>query len=83
MPLLRWKRIYEVSHEVAYEIFREIRRLGNSSEPQRIVTGAHPTVTKLLQEDEQQGLEDLERRYAVKIIVIPDESCIWSSTIWW
>jgi ribonuclease G len=57
---------------VAYEIFRDIRRLGNSSEQQRIIVGAHPSVARLLQEEEQQGLEDLERRYTAKIIVMPD-----------
>ena len=57
---------------VAYEIFRDIRRLGSSSEQQRIIVGAHPSVARLLQEEEQQGLEDLERRYAAKIIVMPD-----------
>jgi ribonuclease G len=56
----------------AYEIFRDIRRLGNSSEQQRIIVGAHPSVARLLQEEEQQGLEDLERRYTAKIIVMPD-----------
>ncbi len=57
---------------VAYEIFRDIRRLGSSSEQQRIIVGAHPSVARLLQEEEQQGLEDLERRYGAKIIVMPD-----------
>jgi ribonuclease G len=57
---------------VAYEIFRDIRRLGSSSEQQRIIVGAHPSVARLLQEEEQQGLEDLERRYGAKIIIMPD-----------
>lgn len=58
---------------VAYEIFREIRRIGKAAEQQRIVIGAHPTVAGLLQDEERQGLETLERNCSAKVIVMPDE----------
>ena len=58
---------------VAYEIFRDIRRIGQSAEHQRIVIGAHPTVADLLQDEERQGVETLERECSTKIIVTPDE----------
>src|SRR5437870_1265199 len=58
---------------VAYEIFRDVRRIGSSPEPQRIVIGAHPSVVGLLQGEERQGLEAVERECAAKIIVMPDE----------
>lgn len=58
---------------VAYEIFREIRRIGKGAEQQRIVIGAHPTVAGLLQDEERQGLETLERDCSAKMIVMPDE----------
>lgn len=58
---------------VAYEIFREIRRIGKGAEQQRIVIGAHPTVAGLLQDEERQGLEALERNCSAKVIVISDE----------
>jgi ribonuclease G len=58
---------------VAYEIFREVRRIGSGIEQQRVVVGAHPTVAQLLQEQEQQGIEDLERRYGAKILVQSDD----------
>jgi ribonuclease G len=58
---------------VAYEIFREIRRIGKSNEQQRIVVGAHPSVAGLLQDEERQGLEALERECSAKVIVMPDE----------
>lgn len=58
---------------VAYEIFREIRRIGKAAEQQRIVIGAHPTVAGLLQDEERQGLEALERNCSAKVIVMPDE----------
>lgn len=58
---------------VVYEIFRELRRIGNEAEQQRIVIGAHPTVVGLMQDEERQGLEDLERRCSARIIVTADD----------
>ncbi len=58
---------------VAYEIFREIRRIGGLGEGQKVVVGAHPAVADLLQDEERQGIEELERRLSAKIIVTPDE----------
>ena len=46
---------------VAYEIFREIRRIEAAADQQRIVVGAHPTVGGLLQDEERQGVEAMER----------------------
>lgn len=57
---------------VAYDIFREIRRIGRGSEEQKIVVGAHPQVVGLLYDEEHEGVEELERDYNVKIIVKPD-----------
>ncbi len=58
---------------VAYEIFREIRRIGSEAEQHRIVIGAHPTVAGLLQDEERQGIEALERDCTAKILVTPDD----------
>ncbi len=58
---------------VAYEIFRELRRIGGLGEGQKVVVGAHPAVADLLQDEERQGIEELERRLSTKIIVTPDE----------
>jgi ribonuclease G len=57
---------------VVYEIFREIRRIGRSSEVQKIVIGAHPAVVGLLQDEERQGIEDLERECDSKVILTAD-----------
>lgn len=57
---------------VAYEIFREIRRIEPSADQQRIIVGAHPTVAELLQDEERHGVEVLERDCSAKIIVTPD-----------
>ena len=58
---------------IAYEIFREIRRIGPSADHQWIVVGAHPTVAELLQDEERHGVEMLERDHSAKIIVTPDD----------
>jgi ribonuclease G len=58
---------------VAYEIFREIRRIGEGNDQQKIIVGAHPSVAVLLQDEERQGLEALEQEFAAKVIVMPDE----------
>jgi Ribonuclease G/E len=57
---------------VAYEIFKEMRKLGRSQDHQRIVVGANPAVTDVLQDQERQGLEEFERASSCKIIVTPD-----------
>ena len=58
---------------MAYEIFREIRKIGKANEQQRIVVGAHPSVAGLLQDEERQGVEALERECAAKLLVMPDD----------
>jgi ribonuclease G len=58
---------------VVYEIFREIRKIGQSVDQQRIVVGAHPAVADLLQDEERQGIEMLEQEAATKIVVTPDD----------
>ncbi len=57
---------------VAYEIFREIRRIGKSSEERTIVIGAHPHVSSLLLDEEHQGIEELERESNLTIVVKSD-----------
>ncbi len=57
---------------VAYEIFREIRRIGRAPEEQKIVLGVNPSVADILYEEERQGVEDLERSSNVRIIVQAD-----------
>lgn len=59
---------------VTYEIFREIRRIGSSPEEQTIVVGTHPSVAGILQDEEYQGVEALQREFNAKIIVKPDHA---------
>jgi ribonuclease G len=57
---------------VVYDIFREIRRIGSEAQEQKIVIGVHPGVAALLCDDEQEGVEDLERAYNTKLIIKAD-----------
>ena len=57
---------------VAYDIFREIRRIGRVSGEQKIVIGAHPNVVEVLQGEEYEGVEELERLYQTKIVIQAD-----------
>ncbi len=59
---------------VAYDVFREIRRIGPLTDEQRMVVGAHPQVAALLLEEEFHGIEELEREYQTKIVVKPDSA---------
>ncbi len=59
---------------VAYEIFRELRRVGPLTDEQKIVVGTHPSVAALLHEEEHQGIEELEREYQAKIVVRADSA---------
>jgi ribonuclease G len=57
---------------VAYEIFRELRRLGSLGDGQAIILGVHPNVAELLDGEEYAGVEQLERERQVKIVVKAD-----------
>ncbi len=59
---------------VAYDIFREIRRIGGAPEEQHIVIGVHPSVADVLQEEEHQSVDDLERQFNKKIVIKPDQT---------
>jgi ribonuclease G len=58
---------------VAYEIFREIRRIGISRGPaQRIVVGANPRVIELLFDTEHGGIEQLEQEFQQQVLFKAD-----------
>lgn len=59
---------------VAYELFREVRRVGRVPDAERVVIGAHPHVVDLLLGVEYEGVEELERDLQTKIIIKPDSS---------
>jgi ribonuclease G len=57
---------------VAYEIFRELRRLGSLGDEQAIVVGVHPSVAALLEGEEYAGVEALQRERQVKLVIKAD-----------
>jgi ribonuclease G len=58
---------------VAYEIFRDIRRIGNTrGQGQRIVVGANPRVIELLFDTEHGGIEQLEQEFQQQVLFKAD-----------
>jgi ribonuclease G len=56
---------------LCYEIFRKVTKLARHGGEKIIVT-AHPQVAELLSDEERMGMEDIENRYGVKVIVKED-----------
>lgn len=58
---------------VAYEIFRDIRRIGNTrGQGQRIVVGANPTVIEHLFDTEHGSIEQLEQEFQQQVLFKAD-----------
>jgi ribonuclease G len=57
---------------VAYDIFKDVRRIGSEALDGKLVIGAHPVVAGLLLDEERQGIEDLEQEYKARIVIKPD-----------
>jgi ribonuclease G len=57
---------------VAYEIFRELRRLGDMGDAQTIIIGVHPNVADLLNGEEYDSVEMLQRERQARLIVKAD-----------
>ncbi|HSG05039.1 MAG TPA: ribonuclease E/G, partial [Nitrospiria bacterium] len=57
---------------VCYEVFREIQQAALSSKRKKILVAAHPNVANLMYDEENQGVEDLEKKYRKKIIIKAD-----------
>jgi ribonuclease G len=58
---------------VAYEIFRDIRRIGNPrGQSQQIVVGANPKVIELLFDTEHSNIEELEQEFQQQILFKAD-----------
>jgi ribonuclease G len=57
---------------VTYEIFRELRRLGDMGDAQTIILGVHPSVADLLDGEEYGGVEMLQRERQAKLVVKAD-----------
>jgi len=54
---------------ICYDIFREIKKLAVLSQGGKISLEIHPSVAKVLVEEEAETLESLEGRFGVKVLV--------------
>lgn len=70
-PYCEGKGFVKSSRTLCYEIFRKITKMAHHGGEKIIVT-AHPSVAELLSDEERAGVEDIENRYGVKIIVKED-----------
>lgn len=58
---------------VCYEIFMELRRIGQTNKNSKILITANPQVADLIYDDEREGIEEIERENKFKIIVKADK----------
>lgn len=59
---------------LCYEIFRQVQREAADMDGHRLTVMVHPLVHQALQQEEEDGLIDLEKKLYKKIIVKPDDS---------
>jgi ribonuclease G len=70
-PYCEGKGFVKSPTTLCYEIFRKIAKIAQHGGEKIIVT-AHPTVAELLSDEERSGLEEIESKYGVKVIVKED-----------
>lgn len=70
-PYCEGKGYVKSPRTICYEIFRKITRMARQGE-KRVVITAHPSVAELLSDEERAGIEEIENKYGVKIIVKED-----------
>ena len=59
---------------ICFEIFMELRRIGQAKQNCKIMLTANPQVADLIYDDEREGIETIERENGFKIIVKADKS---------
>ncbi len=67
-PYCEAKGFVKSPRTLCYEIFRKITKLARHGSEKIIVT-AHPSVAELLSDEERLGVEEIENRYGIKVIV--------------
>lgn len=72
-PYCEGKGFVKSPRTLCYEIFRKITKMARHGGDKIIVT-ANPSVAEILSDDERSGLEEIENKYGVKIIVKEDSS---------
>jgi ribonuclease G len=70
-PYCEGKGFVKSPDTLCYEILRTIKKLARHGS-QKIIITAHPIVAEMLSDEEMLGIEDVESRYGVKVIIRAD-----------
>jgi ribonuclease G len=71
-PYCEGKSFVLSSETLCFEILRAIKKLARHGSKKIIIT-AHPLVAELLSDEEMLGIEDVERKYGVKVVINADD----------
>ncbi len=72
-PYCEGKGFVKSAATLCYEIFRKVSKAAQSGTRSIVIT-AHPDVAELLSDEERQGLEEIEAKHNLKIIVTADQN---------
>ncbi len=67
-PYCEGKGFVKSPQTLCYEIFRKITKLASQGSEKVIVT-ANPSVAELLSDEERLGVEEIENKYGIKVII--------------
>jgi len=70
-PYCEGKGFVKSPDTLCYEILRTIKKLARHGS-QKIIITAHPIVAEMLSDEEMLGIEDVESRYGVKVMIRAD-----------
>lgn len=70
-PYCEGKGFVKSPDTLCYEILRTIKKMARHGS-QKIIITAHPVVAEMLSDEEMLGIEDVESRYGVKVMVRAD-----------
>jgi ribonuclease G len=73
-PYCEGKGFIKSSTTVTYEIFRKLKKM-NLTSGATVTIKANPSVAELLSDEERQGIEDIETKYGVTIIIKESFNC--------
>lgn len=70
-PYCEGKGFVKSPETLCYEILRAIKKMARHGAKKIIITG-HPVVAEMLSDEEMLGIEDVESRYGVKVMIRAD-----------
>jgi ribonuclease G len=70
-PYCEGKGFVKSPETLCYEILRSIKKMARHGAKRIIITG-HPVVAEMLSDEEMLGIEDVESRYGVKVMIRAD-----------